>query len=265
MPLPKPRPKESRNDFISRCMADTTMVNEYSDSKQRFAICNSIYEGKELNMNNIKITENDFSEIEDKQENIIEYPDMIVFKVVDDKDINFDNLINLVISDRNGITANFDEKKRKIVSYSFSKSAGWDEVRAKEWLKENKNYNEIESFKFFKKDNEKRIVYGAVLVPYEVDLQGDIEEPEEIEKAAHKFLSGFQTIGNMHERFKGIGNLVESYIAPVDFMFNGIFVKKGSWIIGTKVVDDDVWNKIKSGELNGYSMGYRAIRKEEVV
>ena len=268
MPMPKPKPNEAKDKFLDRCMGDVVMVRDYSDNKQRYAVCNSLYDKKEKDMGEIKITDNDFKDVDNKSEVVEDMSDMIIIKMVDDKDIKFDDTIILTISDRKGITALFDEKKRKILAYFFDKTSGFDELRAKEWLKENKNYSgetEVESFKFFKKDTEQRIVYGAVLVPYEVDLQGDIETPEEIEKAAHKFLSGFQTIGDMHEKFKGIGNLLESSIAQVDFMLNGVYVKKGSWVIATKVVEDDVWDKIKKGELTGYSIGYSATRVSESV
>ena len=38
MPIPEPNENENKKDFINRCMADSTMVNEY-DEKQRLAIC----------------------------------------------------------------------------------------------------------------------------------------------------------------------------------------------------------------------------------
>ncbi len=41
MPLPNPKGTEKRKDFISRCMGNTTMNSEYSDSKQRAAVCYS--------------------------------------------------------------------------------------------------------------------------------------------------------------------------------------------------------------------------------
>jgi len=44
MPLPKPRTYETKNEFISRCVTDENMKSEYSDKKQRVAICYSIYE-----------------------------------------------------------------------------------------------------------------------------------------------------------------------------------------------------------------------------
>jgi len=43
MPIPKPKATESRQQFLDRCMGDKTMVDEYSDSGQRSAVCNSSY------------------------------------------------------------------------------------------------------------------------------------------------------------------------------------------------------------------------------
>ena len=43
MPIPKPKATESRQEFLDRCMGDKTMVDEYSDSGQRSAVCNSSY------------------------------------------------------------------------------------------------------------------------------------------------------------------------------------------------------------------------------
>lgn len=39
MPIPKPNPNEDRQKFISRCMSDETMKKEYTDNKQRIAVC----------------------------------------------------------------------------------------------------------------------------------------------------------------------------------------------------------------------------------
>ncbi len=45
MPIPKPKKGEKKQDFLQRCMSDSTMVNEY-DQKQRFAICSSAWDSK---------------------------------------------------------------------------------------------------------------------------------------------------------------------------------------------------------------------------
>lgn len=39
MPIPKPRKDEKKEDFISRCMSDEVMKADFSDNKQRYAVC----------------------------------------------------------------------------------------------------------------------------------------------------------------------------------------------------------------------------------
>ncbi len=46
MPLPKPNPGESGKEFLSRCMSNDTMVKEYPDESQRYAVCNSLLSSK---------------------------------------------------------------------------------------------------------------------------------------------------------------------------------------------------------------------------
>lgn len=39
MPIPKPHKDEDKQKFVSRCMSDEVMKKEYTDTKQRVAIC----------------------------------------------------------------------------------------------------------------------------------------------------------------------------------------------------------------------------------
>ena len=39
MPIPKPRTGESEDAFVSRCMGDETMKDEYPAQGQRLAVC----------------------------------------------------------------------------------------------------------------------------------------------------------------------------------------------------------------------------------
>lgn len=39
MPIPQPESGENKEKFISRCMSDETMKKEYTDTKQRAAVC----------------------------------------------------------------------------------------------------------------------------------------------------------------------------------------------------------------------------------
>jgi hypothetical protein len=44
MPLPSPRVDESHDDFISRCVIDNNVQNDFRTIEQRVAVCNSLYE-----------------------------------------------------------------------------------------------------------------------------------------------------------------------------------------------------------------------------
>lgn len=39
MPIPKKRPQENEDTFLSRCMTDATMREEYPLREQRLAVC----------------------------------------------------------------------------------------------------------------------------------------------------------------------------------------------------------------------------------
>ena len=47
MPLPSPRNKESRSQFVSRCMADLSGKEEFKNDKQRLAVCYDIFKEAE--------------------------------------------------------------------------------------------------------------------------------------------------------------------------------------------------------------------------
>jgi len=46
MPLPSKNPSEKRSDFMRRCMSDKNASSEFTDPKQRAAVCYSQYEKK---------------------------------------------------------------------------------------------------------------------------------------------------------------------------------------------------------------------------
>jgi len=112
-------------------------------------------------------------------------------------------------------------------------------------------------------DIERRIVLGVVLEPDSVDAHGDTISAEEIERAAHRWMAKFQNRGEMHDKI--VNNKIEiyeSYISPVDLTMGGQSVKKGTWLLMVHVTDDTIWDKIKSGEYTGFSMGGFARRDE---
>lgn len=131
-----------------------------------------------------------------------------------------------------------------------------------------------------KADVEERFVLGEVLVPEELDadndakkkgFEGDIYSEDEIRKAAHGYMERSQFYDLKHQALlaKSQIRVVESYLAPVDFELVGSDgsirkIKKGTWLLGSRVLDDELWNSVKSGELMAYSiMGSAKVTEEE--
>lgn len=117
--------------------------------------------------------------------------------------------------------------------------------------------------KFVKQDEALRLVYGVVYPPEEVDADEEWASIEEIRKAAHAFLAEVRAIKVQHLIKKDSISIVESYTAPVEFSIDEQVVPKGSWVMVTKVWDDDVWGLVVKGELTGYSMAGFASRVQE--
>lgn len=46
MPLPKPRKNEKQSEFVSKCIGDPTMNNDFPQQKQRAAVCYSQFKRK---------------------------------------------------------------------------------------------------------------------------------------------------------------------------------------------------------------------------
>tara|TARA_R100001510_G_C7646394_1_gene203703 strand:- start:747 stop:1619 length:873 start_codon:yes stop_codon:yes gene_type:complete len=66
MPIPKPTGSETEDDYMKRCMSDSTMVSEYGKN-QRTAVCLATYKGKGVDM-----TEEIKESYEEEVENSVE-------------------------------------------------------------------------------------------------------------------------------------------------------------------------------------------------
>lgn len=112
--------------------------------------------------------------------------------------------------------------------------------------------------------DEERFVLGVVLEPEEVDSQGDIISAEEIRRAAHRFMEQYRSLGFQHEtKAKSEIVILESYIAPCDCEIGGQPVKAGTWLMGLRIVSDEVWAQVKRGEFTGLSIEGSAVREPE--
>jgi hypothetical protein len=111
------------------------------------------------------------------------------------------------------------------------------------------------------KTGEERYVLGIVLEPETVDAQKDIYSAAEIREAAHRFMEEYRNVGLMHrELVNQRVKILESYLAPAPFELDGTHVKKGTWLLAVRVVDDDLWRQVKTGELAGFSIGGSAVK-----
>jgi hypothetical protein len=111
---------------------------------------------------------------------------------------------------------------------------------------------------FVNKDEaEQQLVYGVVYEPDVEDSHGDFMTAPEIEKAAHGFMKDARNIDTQHDFQEGVGEVVESYIAPCDMEIGGHDIAKGSWVLVTKATEE-IWDSIKKGEYTGYSMAGKA-------
>ena len=115
------------------------------------------------------------------------------------------------------------------------------------------------------KAEEERYVFGVVLEPETIDAQNDIISEETIRNACHKFMEEFQNLGLQHKFLvNGAVKILESFVAPVDFKAGDQTIRKGSWVLAVRVLDDKLWKMVKDGDLTGFSIGGMAYRTPEV-
>lgn len=115
------------------------------------------------------------------------------------------------------------------------------------------------------KTAEERFVLGIVLEPTKElnkpDSQGDIYSAAEVAKAADNFMEQYQQIGVQHKEMTEKVKILRNWITLEDTTIDGQPVAKGTWILGVRVQDDDLWQKVKDGEITAFSIGGKANRE----
>lgn len=117
-------------------------------------------------------------------------------------------------------------------------------------------------FEIIKADQAQQLVFGwagkyldAAGQPL-VDLQGDIIEPKDIEKASYDFVLKSRESGVMHEG-KAVGSIVASLVTTPEIVkafFPGATDIPVGWIIGVKLHDAKVFKRVVDGELAMFSI-----------
>ena len=103
-------------------------------------------------------------------------------------------------------------------------------------------------------DEDERIVYGIVYEPDETDTQGDTAKAEWIRKACHYFMENSQAVKMNHKGGKISASVLENYITLWEGSIAGRVIKAGTWLLSLRINSPKVWDKIKKGDLTGFSM-----------
>lgn len=104
-------------------------------------------------------------------------------------------------------------------------------------------------------DEELRQATFIVMVPDETDLHGDTVSESEVRKAMTNFNKYCMKANLFHLMQTDTFEFCESYCCPSDFVLGDKFVKKGTWLATVQALDESLWELIKSGEINGLSIG----------
>lgn len=126
------------------------------------------------------------------------------------------------------------------------------------------------TFEIVLKREDERVVYGWAMVSATaggdriVDLQGDVIEPADLEKASIEFMLDSRKSGAMHEG-PPVASAVASLVTTPEVV-TALGVPDGllpvGWFFGVKVHDAEVWKRIKAGELKMFSIEGSADRQE---
>ena len=126
---------------------------------------------------------------------------------------------------------------------------------------------EEEKQQVFLESNEKHMVYGAALIPDKDIYRNNGEQEfyinftkESIERMSQDFMKEYRQyeVKTDHDDIANEVCVVESWLVSDSYKDKsnalGINVPEGAWMIGMKVNNIDTWERIKAGELKGFSV-----------
>ena len=118
------------------------------------------------------------------------------------------------------------------------------------------------------KDGDKRLIFGWAYVCKSaagetmIDHSGEIIDVEEIEQAAYRYVKFWRDGSDNHER-GGVAVLIESMVFT-DEKIEALGIPPEAvprgWWVGFQVLDDAVWEKVKSGEYRMFSIEGSAVK-----
>lgn len=172
--------------------------------------------------------------------------------------------------------------KNRITQTSLMHAAGFAELRKQGWAP-NKETGEWEqaaggdiqkvwkrNVKIEKLNEDRHLAFGWFSIAFDpqgnqiTDWQEDLIDEAELENTAYNFVIKYREGGELHIR-GGIGVLVESIVFTKEKQ-QALGIPEGilpiGWWGGFYVTDAEVWEKIKAGEYEMFSIEGSAIREE---
>ena len=126
---------------------------------------------------------------------------------------------------------------------------------------------EEDKVQVFLESNERHMVYGAALIPDKDIYRNNGEQEfyisftkESIEKMSQDFMKEYRQheVKTDHEDVANEVCVVESWLVQDAYKDKanalGINVPEGTWMVGMKVNNIETWDRIKAGELKGFSV-----------
>ena len=126
---------------------------------------------------------------------------------------------------------------------------------------------EEDKLQVFLESNEKHMLYGAALIPEKDIYRNNGEQEfyinfskESIERMSQDFMKEYRQyeVKTDHEDVANEVCVVESWIVADSYKDKsnalGITVPEGTWMVAMKVNNIETWDRIKSGELKGFSV-----------
>lgn len=126
---------------------------------------------------------------------------------------------------------------------------------------------EEDKVQVFLESNEKHMCYGAALIPDKDIYRNNGEQEfyisftkESIEKMSQDFMKEYRQheVKTDHEDVANEVCVVESWLVEDSYKDKanalGINVPEGTWMVGMKVNNIETWERVKSGELKGFSV-----------
>lgn len=116
---------------------------------------------------------------------------------------------------------------------------------------------------FTKVDADRRLAFGWAYVVEDdgqvsADHSGDFIDKAALpalEDAAYEYVLTSREADEMHEKLYGVAKLVESFmLTPEKAEAMGVTTKRFGYWVGFKVIDDNVWAKVKDGTYSGFSI-----------